>query len=96
LQSNLELVKAQAIWLTPSIALDWLKAKATKQRSLWIVGTCDTHYLRDNEHFNQALGDKLIINGADHSMEISGSVERSIDVQKQVIEAMRNWLGSGG
>jgi hypothetical protein len=94
LQSCSELAKAQAIWLTPSIALNWTKAKVATQRSLWIVGSSDPHYQRDKEHFNRVRGQTLVIEGADHSMEVEGSVERSIDIQKQIIEATRVWLAN--
>ena len=66
------------------------------KRSLIVIGTADPH-------FNQALLDEiqretdsemLIIEGADHSLEISGDVLQSLAAMEKVIRAIQAFVSS--
>jgi hypothetical protein len=64
------------------------------KRSLIVIGTADPH-------FNEALLDEikretdsemLIIEGADHSLEIGGDVLRSLAAMEKVIRAIQSFV----
>ena len=85
--------EANAIWLTPVLRSEKLcrQIKEWGRRSLIVIGTADPHY-------NQALLDEiqgatdsemLIVEGADHSLEIGGDVLRSLDAMQKVIRAIQ-------
>lgn len=91
-----QLGKANAIWLTPVLRSERLcmQIREWGRRSLIVIGTADPH-------FNQALLDEiqretdsemLIIEGADHSLEIGGDVLRSLDAMEKVIRAIQAFV----
>jgi predicted alpha/beta-hydrolase family hydrolase len=88
--------EANAIWLTPVFRSEGLcrQIKEWGKRSLIVIGTADPHY-------NQALLDEiqdatrsemLVIEGADHSLEIGGDVLRSLDTMEKVIRAIQAFV----
>ena len=93
-----QLREANAIWLTPVLRSERLCTQIREwgRRSLMVIGTADPH-------FNQALLDEiqretdsemLIIEGADHSLEIGGDVLRSLAAMEQVIRAIQAFVSS--
>ena len=91
-----ELREANAIWLTPVLRSERLCTQIMEwgKRSLIVIGTADPH-------FNQALLDEikretdsemLIIEGADHSLEIGGDVLRSLAAMEKVIRAIQSFV----
>ena len=93
-----QLKEAHAIWLTPVLRSESLcrQIKEWGRRSLIVIGTADPHY-------NQALLDEirgatdsemLVVEGADHSLEIGGDVLRSLDAMQQVIHAIQSFVAS--
>jgi hypothetical protein len=97
LTTDTRLERADCVWLTPLLHNERQRAQIVKAkpRSLFVVGTADTHYdravLRELE---QATGGQsVVIEGADHSLEIEGSVPRSLDALRQVLDALAGFLG---
>ncbi|NNG07285.1 MAG: hypothetical protein HKM90_06080 [Desulfobacteraceae bacterium] len=93
-----QLREANAIWLTPVLRSERLctQIKEWGRRSLMVIGTADPH-------FNQALLDEiqretdsemLIIEGADHSLEIGGDMLRSLAAMEKVIGAIQAFITS--
>jgi len=88
---------AQAIWLTPLLRHDRLREQIQRSghRSLFVIGTADPHYhatYLDNVRA-ATRGDTVVIEGADHSLEISGDVLQSLTVMEQVLRAIQTFLG---
>ncbi|MGD8226140.1 MAG: hypothetical protein PVH82_17495 [Desulfobacteraceae bacterium] len=93
-----QLRESNAIWLTPVLRSESLcsQIKEWGRRSLMVIGTADPHY-------NQALLDEiqgetdsemLIIEGADHSLEIGGNVLQSLEAMQRVVRAIQAFLTS--
>jgi predicted alpha/beta-hydrolase family hydrolase len=93
-----QLRDANAIWLTPVLRSESLcrQIKEWGRRSLIVMGTVDPHY-------NQALLDEiqgatdseiLIIEGADHSLEIGGNVLQSLEAMQRVVRAIQAFVTS--
>jgi predicted alpha/beta-hydrolase family hydrolase len=91
-----QLREANAIWLTPVLRSESLcrQIKEWGRRSLLVIGTVDPHY-------NQALLDEiqgatdseiLIIEGADHSLEIGGNVLQSLEAMQRIVRAIQAFL----
>lgn len=91
-----QLREANAIWLTPVLRSERLctQIKEWGRRSLMVIGTADPH-------FNQALLDEiqretdsemLIIEGADHSLEIGGDMLQSLAAMEKVIRAIQAFV----
>ena len=89
---------ARAIWLTPVLRSDGLRAQIKQwgQRSLFVIGTADPHY---NEVFLDEIreatgGEILVIEGANHSLEIGGDVLKSLEAMEKVVRAIRAFVTS--
>jgi len=93
-----QLREAHAIWLTPVLRSESLcrQIKEWGRPSLIVIGTADPHY-------NQAVLDEiqgatdsemLIVEGADHSLEVGGDVLRSLDAMQQVVHAIQSFVTS--
>jgi predicted alpha/beta-hydrolase family hydrolase len=99
LTTEATLAQAQAIWLTPLLWNDLLRAqiRQAKPRSLFVTGTADPHYSAEHLAELQAAtaGEAVVIEGANHSLEISGNLFASLQGMEQVIRALRGFLGSG-
>ncbi len=90
LESNLIRPK-QVIWQTPALRDRWPVIRGCGVRGFGIIGTADTRY---EEARSFLPPDTLVVEGADHGMEIPGDPVRSIDVLKQVTKAMDEWMGA--
>jgi hypothetical protein len=79
----------QIVWQTPALGSKWSVMKTCDARGFGILGTAD-HY------FKEALAnlpeDRVIIEQADHGMEIAGDPIRSIEILKEVTLATSKWL----
>lgn len=93
LTTEAKLAPAQAVWLTPLLRNDNLRSqiKLCGQRSLFIIGTADPHYSPNHlaELQKATKGEVVVIEGADHSLEIKGKVSQSLKAMEQVIDAMQ-------
>jgi len=80
-----------ALWLTPAFPLDYVRdgAVATGWRSLIVSGSADPWYdaARTTE-VAEALGaDHLLIDGAEHNLEIAGDVHATLGGLEQLATA---------
>lgn len=96
LSSEAALGQAQAIWLTPLLWNDMLRAqiRRAKPPSLFATGTADPHYnLTYLAELQKATrGQAVVIEGANHSLEIEGDVIQSLRAMEQVMGAIQTFL----
>lgn len=79
----------QIIWQTPSLNGKWPTMKKFESNSFAVIGTADHRYDEARSYLPNA---KIVIDNADHAMEISNDPIRSIEVLKQVTAATEEWL----
>jgi|GEM_PF-359051 len=88
---------AECIWMTPLLHRQSLRAQiaGTPHRALFIVGTADDAFDRNHlaELENATGGEILVIEGANHSLEIPGDVRGSIRVLERVVDAVDRFAG---
>jgi hypothetical protein len=90
---------ARCVWLTPLLTMDWLysRIEQTHPRSLFVMGTADRFYkpdvLKGLEHATG--GRSLVIEGANHALEIPGDIPRSLVVLDQMVQALQEFLNEG-
>jgi hypothetical protein len=88
--------EVEAIWLTPLLKRRELRAQIQQAhpRSLFVIGTADPHYdpqtLSELEHITE--GETLVIEGADHLLELSSGIIPSLQVMEQIIQALQVFL----
>lgn len=86
----------RAIWLTPPLRRKELRAMIQQARpvSLFVIGTADSHYHKQGltEVQNATLGDTLVIENANHSLEIPHDVLQSVKIMEQVIQSLQAFL----
>lgn len=96
LTADPQLAQAQAIWLTPLLRNERLRAqiRQSKARSLFVIGSADGHYDPASLAEVRAAtgGETLVIDGADHSLEIEGDLWRSLQALEQVLRAIQAFL----
>ncbi len=84
------------VWLTPLVKFDFLRdqIKAFGGRSLFVIGTADSHYDAGAlAEIQQATNGQVVtVDGADHGMNIAGDVVGSIKVVAQVTQAIDDFL----
>ena len=90
------LMHARAVWLTPLLSDDILRRqiKECAQPSLFVIGTADPNYDRNYlaEVKEATGGEVLVIEGADHSLEIQGNTLRSLDALEQFLTTLKIFL----
>jgi hypothetical protein len=94
-----ELDEPRCIWLTPLLRNERLRSQITqtRHRGLFVIGTADPHY----DHAKLAAiqeatgGESIIIQGADHSMEIDGKVAESIQALQRIMLGIQSFLFGG-
>lgn len=96
LTEEVALAGAAAVWLTPLVRLPRVRERIARWggRSLFVIGSADAHYdpaaLKEVE---QATGgESVIVEGADHSMEIPGDMARSLEALQQVMRAIERFM----
>jgi predicted alpha/beta-hydrolase family hydrolase len=96
LTSEPKLTNARAIWLTPLLWNDQLRTQIgrAKPRSLFVVGAADPHYnpvyLAELE--TATAGESVVIEAANHSLEIKGDTMASLQAVEQVVNAVQIFL----
>lgn len=94
--TNDQFRSARVIWLTPLLGNERLRSQICKggRHSLIVIGTNDHQY--DQNHLEEVKkatgGESLIIDGADHSLEIKGSVMQSLKALERVISTIQAFL----
>lgn len=94
--TDAQLVQSPCIWLTPLVRNATLRQQIAqaRPRSLFVIGTADSHY--DPADFTEVVeatrGQSLVIEGANHSLEVVGSVSESLRAMAQVVQAVEIFL----
>ena len=87
---------ASAIWLTPLLRDDHLLAQIEQSArpSLFVIGTADAHYDRGlvAQVGGATGGAVVVIDGADHSLEIAGDIVGSVRLMERIVRAMQQFL----
>jgi len=91
--------QATCIWLTPILTVDWLRARIeqVRPRSLFVIGTADQFYQPDIlKHLETVTSSRaVVINDANHALEIQGDIQQSIMVLNQMTQAVQEFLQEG-
>jgi hypothetical protein len=86
-----------ALWLTPALPLDYVRdgAVATGWRSLIVSGSADPWYdASRTTEVAKALGaDHLLVDGADHNLEVAGDVGATVGALGQLASATLSFVG---
>jgi predicted alpha/beta-hydrolase family hydrolase len=96
LAADPRLARAHAVWLTPLLRIDHVRAGIARWggHSLFVIGTADPYY--DAAYLaevqNATRGETVVLDGADHSLEIDGDVLRSLEALMQVMRALQHFL----
>jgi hypothetical protein len=77
------------IWQTPALGSKWSTMRDCKIPGFGILGTADYYYRAAIENMPK---DRIIIENADHGMEIPGDPIQSIDILKRVMAATDEWI----
>ncbi len=87
---------AEVIWLTPLLWNDALREqiRQVKPRSLFACGSADPHYSADHLAELRAAtgGQAVVIENANHSLDIEGDVAQSLRALGQVMQAVQAFL----
>lgn len=87
----------RCVWLTPILRNDLLRAqiKQRPHRALFVVGASDSHYDPDMlvEVQEATTGQAMVIEKADHSLEIRGDIVQSMHVLEGLITEIQKFLG---
>jgi predicted alpha/beta-hydrolase family hydrolase len=96
LTADQRLARAYTVWLTPLLRIDHVRADIAQWRghSLFVIGTADPFYdpayLAEVRHATR--GETVVVDGADHSLEIAGDVLRSLEAMMRVMRALQQFL----
>jgi pimeloyl-ACP methyl ester carboxylesterase len=88
--------RLQAVWLTPLLGREWVRAQIeqVRPRSLIAIGTADPRY--DPTHVEQVReatrAELVLIEGANHSLDIPGDVVGSVRALERVMEGLAAFL----
>lgn len=96
LATETQLAGAVTVWLTPLLRIPQVAEAAAKFRgpALYVAGTADPNHDADAmARVQKATGaETLIVEGADHSMEIRGDLLRSVAILQQVVHTIAGFL----
>ena len=87
---------ATCVWSTPILPLKWLRARIEQihPRSLFIVGSADELYQPDILRYLESAtnGRTLVIEGANHGLEIPESIPKSLAALNHIVQALQEFL----
>ncbi|MBK9927451.1 MAG: hypothetical protein IPP66_19450 [Anaerolineales bacterium] len=88
---------ATCVWSTPLLTLEWLRERIEQvhPRSLFITGTADKFYKPEIlKHLETVTnGRTVVIEGANHGLEIPESISASLAALGQIVQALQEFLG---
>jgi predicted alpha/beta-hydrolase family hydrolase len=91
------LSRLQCLWLTPLFKNEHLlsQIKQVKHKALFVAGTADPYYDKANleDLLNTTGGESIIIEGADHSLEIDGDAMKSLESLELVMKGVMKFIG---
>ena len=79
----------QIVWQTPALGSKWSVMRDCGSPGFGILGTADYYYQPAIEHLPK---DRIIIENADHAMEIPGDPIASVEILKQIVVATNDWI----
>ena len=88
--------KTRAVWLTPLLRQDSLRAQVRRYGgpSLFAIGTADPHY--DPAYLNEVRaatgGAAVVVEGADHGLDVPGDAVASVQAVTQVVRALTDFV----
>ena len=86
----------RCVWLTPILRSELLRnqIKQRPHRALFVVGTADSHYdpAKLVEVQQATAGQAMVIDKADHSLEITGDIVQSIHILEGLITEIQKFL----
>jgi len=92
-----QLPSLRCVWLTPILRNETLCAqiKQRPHRALFVVGTADSHYVPEklDEVQEATAGKAMLIEAADHSLEIPDDIVESIRVLEGIMAEIQKFLG---
>jgi len=96
LETQKDLRNAKTIWLTPLIKNPDLMEQmlAYMKDAIMVIGTNDSQYdsdIIDRLNANTQLGG-IVVDGANHSLEIEGDVTKSLRVLMQIVTIIQQFL----
>ena len=96
LETHENLRDAKTIWLTPLIKNPELMEQMLSymKDAIMVIGTSDSQYdieIIDRLNANTLLGG-IVVDGADHSLEIQGDVTKSLRVLMQIVTIIQQFL----
>lgn len=77
------------VWQTPALGSKWEIMRDCKIPGFGILGTADHYYQKAIEFLPNS---RIVIDGADHGMEIPGEPVQSIEILKRVTLATEEWI----
>jgi predicted alpha/beta-hydrolase family hydrolase len=85
------------VWLTPVLRDERVREQmSSRSNSLVVIGTADSYY--DADYFAglrmKPPGNVVIVERADHNMEIEGDLENSISILEKITRAIRGFVSS--
>lgn len=96
LAADEKLPSLRCVWLTPILRNDLLCAQIMQRphQALFVVGTADSHHIPEKlaEVQEATGGEALVIENADHSLEIKDDILHSIQVMAGIIAEMQKFL----
>ncbi len=89
-------VPVRAVWLTPLLGQERLREQISHYGgpSLFVIGAADPHYdpaILD-ELCRATNGESVVVEGADHGMDIEGDPVASVRALEQVVDGMVRFL----
>lgn len=91
--------KAECVWSTPPLTNERLcsQIEKTRPRSLFIIGTADKFYKPEILSHLESIthGKSVIVDSADHGLEIPGSIPKSLLALNQIVLALQEFLSEG-
>ncbi len=91
------LPKLQCLWLTPVLKNELLlsQIKQVKHRALFVIGTADPYYDKGSlaDLLRVTGGEGIVIEGADHSLEIDGDAIKSLQALERIMMGIEKFLG---
>ena len=87
---------ASCVWSTPPLTDEWLckQIEKSRPRPLFIMGTADKFYrpeiLKQLERATN--GKSVIIEGADHGLEVPENIPKSLMALNQIVQALQEYL----
>ncbi len=92
-----DLPRLHCIWLTPLLKNDQLlsQIKKVKHSALFVTGTADPYYDKSNldDLMKTTGGESVVIDGADHSLEIAGDPMKSLMALERIMKGIVKFIG---